>query len=210
LGAGANRCPRAIDAANCYTDGPCVNWEQDLSLEPVFHPVLGRIRILAEGGLTSMMVLHDYVSKHIAPLPKRTFLAWLYTGVNDVTRLERGDGSVLGEEVLVLAMGKLSPDLSSHDFITPPVSCQPLYMNQAVRMLLLVAMSLMDDVGIAPVQRGDQSHGIWIPRIGIAGDQVGAVSTPPPSRTRERWCESSTAMMRYQLTMMSHCKGGGG
>jgi hypothetical protein len=47
---------------------PHVDWEQDPGLEPVFNPVLGRIRILAESGLTSMLVLHDYVSKCIAPL----------------------------------------------------------------------------------------------------------------------------------------------
>jgi hypothetical protein len=92
-------------------------------LEPVFNPVLGRIWILAESGLTSMMVLHDYVSKCIVPLQERTHSVWLYTGVNDVTRLEHGDGSALGEEVLVLVMGKLCPNLSSHDFITPPASC---------------------------------------------------------------------------------------
>jgi hypothetical protein len=45
-----------------------------------------------------MMMLHDYVSKR-----------WLYTGANDVMRLERDDGSVLGEEALALVMGKLSP-----------------------------------------------------------------------------------------------------
>jgi hypothetical protein len=28
---------------------------------------------------------------------------------------------------------------------------------------------LMDNVSIAPVQRGDQSHGVRIPRTGIAG-----------------------------------------
>jgi hypothetical protein len=50
--------------------------------------MVGRIRILAKRGLTSMMVLHDYVSKHIAPLQERTHPAWLYTRVNDVTRLE--------------------------------------------------------------------------------------------------------------------------
>jgi hypothetical protein len=47
---------------------PCVHWEQDLGLEPVFNPVLGRIRIPTEEGLTSMMVLHDCVEAHHAPL----------------------------------------------------------------------------------------------------------------------------------------------
>jgi hypothetical protein len=30
-------------------------------------------------------------------------------------------------------------------------------MDQAARSLLLVAMPLMDDIGIAPIQRGNQS-----------------------------------------------------
>jgi hypothetical protein len=116
-----------------------------------------------------MMLLHDYVSKRIAPLRERTRLAWLYTRVNDVTWLERDDGSTLGEEALALMMGKLSPDLSSHDFVTPPASCQPLYMDQAVRTLLLVVMPSMNDVSIAAIQRGDQSCGVQIPGSGIAG-----------------------------------------
>jgi hypothetical protein len=98
-----------------------------------------------------MMLLHDYVSKCIASFQERTRPAWLYTGVNDVTWLERGDESALGEEALALVMQKLSPDLSSHDFITPPASCQPLCMGQSVRTLLLVAMPSMDDVDITPI-----------------------------------------------------------
>jgi hypothetical protein len=101
---------------------PRVHWEQDHGLEPAYNPVLGRIRILAESGLTSMMVLQDYVSKRITPLQERTRPAWLYTGVNDVTQLECGGGYVLSEEALALMMGKLSPDPSSHDFVTPPAS----------------------------------------------------------------------------------------
>jgi hypothetical protein len=37
-------------------------------------------------------------------------------------------------------MRKLSPDLSSHDFVTPPMSCLPLYVDQAMRSTQLVAM----------------------------------------------------------------------
>jgi hypothetical protein len=48
-------------------------------------------------------------------------------------------------------MGKLSPDPSSNDFVTPPTSCQPLCMDQVVRSMLLVAMPSMYDIGIAPI-----------------------------------------------------------
>jgi hypothetical protein len=59
--------------------------------------VLGRIQILAESGLSSMMVLHDFLSKHITPLQDCSRPTWLYIGVNDATRLERGDGSNLDD-----------------------------------------------------------------------------------------------------------------
>jgi hypothetical protein len=129
-------------------------------LESVFNPVLGRIQILVKSRLTSMMVLHDYVSKRIEPLQERTYPTRLYTGVNDAKRVQRGDGSSLGEEALSLVIGKLSPVPSSHNFITPPASYQPLCMDQAARTLALVVMPSIDDVGIAPIQRGDQSRGV--------------------------------------------------
>jgi hypothetical protein len=66
-------------------------------LEPAFNPVLGRIQILAESGLSSMMVLHDFLSKRITPLQDCSRPTWLYIGVNDATRLERGDGSNLDD-----------------------------------------------------------------------------------------------------------------
>jgi hypothetical protein len=43
-------------------------WGKDPDLEPGFDPVLDRIQYLAENGLTSLMVLHDFLSKCLAPL----------------------------------------------------------------------------------------------------------------------------------------------
>jgi hypothetical protein len=43
-------------------------WGKDPVLEPGFDPVLDRIQYLAKNGLTSLMVLHDFLSKHLAPL----------------------------------------------------------------------------------------------------------------------------------------------
>jgi hypothetical protein len=77
--------------------------------------------------------------------------------VNDVIRLERGDGFALSKEALALVMGKLSLDPSSHDLVTPLTSWQPLCMDQATRSMLLVAMPSMDDISIGPIQRGHQS-----------------------------------------------------
>jgi hypothetical protein len=43
-------------------------WGKDPGLEPGFDPVLDRIQYLAESGLTSLMVLHDFLSRRLAPL----------------------------------------------------------------------------------------------------------------------------------------------
>jgi hypothetical protein len=43
-------------------------WGKDPGQEPGFDPVLERIQYLAENGLTSLMVLHNFLSKRLAPL----------------------------------------------------------------------------------------------------------------------------------------------
>jgi hypothetical protein len=43
-------------------------WGKDPILELGFDPVLDRIQYLAKNGLTSLMVLHDFLSKRLAPL----------------------------------------------------------------------------------------------------------------------------------------------
>jgi hypothetical protein len=43
-------------------------WVKDPGLDLGFNPVLDRIQYLAENGLTSLMVLHDLMSKFLVPL----------------------------------------------------------------------------------------------------------------------------------------------
>jgi hypothetical protein len=77
--------------------------------------------------------------------------------VNDATWLKHDDSFNLDDTALASLLGKLSPDLSSHDLVTPRTPCQPLCLDQAMRVMLLVSMPLMDDIGIATIHRGDQS-----------------------------------------------------
>jgi hypothetical protein len=46
-------------------------WGKDPGLESGFDPVLDRIQYLAESGLTSLMVLHDFMSRRLTPLQDR-------------------------------------------------------------------------------------------------------------------------------------------
>jgi hypothetical protein len=58
-------------------------WGKDPDLESGFDPVLHQIRYLAENCLTSLMVLHDFLSKRLVPLQDRPRPVWMYTRVND-------------------------------------------------------------------------------------------------------------------------------
>jgi hypothetical protein len=151
LGAGASRHPQAVDAVDCRAGDP----PRRLGAGP--HPGAGlqhragqdpdpvREQANTHDGAARLCV--EVHHSHPGVYPPDMALHW----VNDVTRLERGDRSVLSEEALVLVMGKLTPNPSSDDFITPPASCQPLCVDQAVRSILVVAMPSMDDVGIAQI-----------------------------------------------------------
>jgi hypothetical protein len=151
-----------------------VEWGKDPGLESGFDPVLDQIQYLAESGLTSLMVLHDFLSKRLAPLQDRaTRPAWMYTGVNDIMRLERGPGSSLNGELLAACLKALTKDQFSGELVMPPASCGAICMDQAVRTALLATMPTLDDVDIAVVQRGDISHGVTIPGATVTGGRGG-------------------------------------
>jgi hypothetical protein len=102
------------------------DWEKVLDLQQAYNPVLERIQFLAEKGLTSLMVMRDFLSKRITPLQERARTAWLYTRENDATRLEPSHGMDLETGVLETMLLKLSTDPSSIDFVTPPVHYMPI------------------------------------------------------------------------------------
>jgi hypothetical protein len=48
--------------------GSRTDWEEAPDMQRAYNPVVQRIQFLAEKGLMSMMVLHDFLSKRITPL----------------------------------------------------------------------------------------------------------------------------------------------
>jgi hypothetical protein len=59
------------------------SWKARPFLPVVLDLVLDRVKTLARGGLTSMMVLGDFLRRRIAPLQQRSKMACMFTGVND-------------------------------------------------------------------------------------------------------------------------------
>jgi hypothetical protein len=74
-------------------------WEELPQQEAAFNLMVGRIQFLPGHGLSSMMVLSDFLSRHIAPIQSRIRPAWQYTGEADATRLEHGQRSNLAPDM---------------------------------------------------------------------------------------------------------------
>jgi hypothetical protein len=113
--------------------------------------VLDRIRYLVENGLTSLVLLHDFLSKHLAPLQDRPHPAWMYTGVNDIMGLDRGPRSSLDEDLLDASLKALTVDQFSAELVVPPAACESICVNQVAWIALLATMPTLDDVDIAAV-----------------------------------------------------------
>jgi hypothetical protein len=62
--------------------------------------------------------------------------------------------------VLRTRLGKLSPDPSLTDFVTPPLACVPLCSDQATWTRLLRELPSLDDIDITVLQKGDESWGV--------------------------------------------------
>jgi hypothetical protein len=76
---------------------------------------------------------------------------WMYTGVNDIMRLDRGPASSLHEDLLAVSLKALTTNQFSVELMVPPGICEPICVNQVARIALLVAMPTLDDVDITPV-----------------------------------------------------------
>jgi hypothetical protein len=152
----------------------CTEWGKDPGLDSGFNLILDRIQYTGVNDimrLTSLMVMHDFLSRRLAPLQDQPACpAWMYTGVNDIMRQERGPRSSLDEVLLAACLKALTTDQFSVDLVVPAAVYEPICVNQAARTTLLATMPTLDDVDIALVQRGDQSCGMVIPKVGgLAG-----------------------------------------
>jgi hypothetical protein len=128
-----------------------VEWVKDLGLKLRFDPMLDQIRYLAENSLSSLVVLHDFLSKHLAPLQDQPHPMWMYTGVNDIMGLDRGPRSSLDEDLLDASLKALTADQFSAELVVPPAACEPICVNQVAWIALLATMPTLDDVDIAAV-----------------------------------------------------------
>ncbi|XP_062181252.1 uncharacterized protein LOC133885536 [Phragmites australis] len=77
-----------------------LTWEVAPVEDERMHPVLNRIDNLLRAGLTSVMVVADYLRRRLVPLRERAQFAWMYMGPNDITRTHIGAEGDLEEGAL--------------------------------------------------------------------------------------------------------------
>jgi hypothetical protein len=125
----------ANDRLELPTEGPLLNsscWKARPSLPVELDPVLDRVKTLARGGLTSMMVLGDFLRRHIAPLQQRSRMACMFTGVNDCCRIVRGAGSELSSTELEVLIRAMTGEAYTRESLVLPRGIKDLCEDQAM------------------------------------------------------------------------------
>jgi hypothetical protein len=126
--------------------------------------VLVRVKTLARGGLTSMMVLGDFLRRRIAPLQQRSRMAYMFTGVNDCCKVVRGVGTDLSNTELETSIRVMTGEAHTPESLVLPRGIKALCEDQAMRTAVLASMPTLDEGGLAVRQvGGDPNRGIRIP-----------------------------------------------
>ena len=133
--------------------------------------MLSKIRALAEGGLTSLHVLGDFLKRRITPLKHRLRPAWSFTGPQDCSRTHRGEDSDLTQEALEVLVRAVTGEIFIPEHLILPQGVVLRCEDSRLRTVVLATLPTLDDGGLAPCQTGgDPDRGIRIP--GASGEQA--------------------------------------
>jgi hypothetical protein len=119
----------ANDRLELRTGGPLSDrstWKAKPSLPEGLDPVLNRVKTLAKGGLTSMMVLGNFLRRRIAPLQQRSRMAYMYTGSSDCCRIMRGPGIDLTRAELEAAIRAVTVEAYSLESLSSETDQGPM------------------------------------------------------------------------------------
>jgi hypothetical protein len=149
------------------TEGPQSDrstWKARPTIPAELDPVLYRIKKLARSGLTSMMVLGDFLKRRIAPLQQRSRMAYVYTGLNDCCRIARGSGGDFTRTELEAALRAMTGKAFIPESLVLPSEVKALCEDQALWSSVLASMPTLDEGGLVVRQLGgDPNHGLQIP-----------------------------------------------
>ena len=123
--------------------------------------MLSKIRALAEGGLTLLHVLGDFLKHRIAPLKQRLRPAWSFTGPQDCSRTHRGEDSDLTQEALEVLVRAVTGEIFVSEHLILPQGVVLLCEDSRLRTAVLATLPTLDDGGLASRQAG--GTGPWDP-----------------------------------------------
>jgi hypothetical protein len=169
------------DRLELPTDGPQSDrstWKAKPTIPKELGPVLDRVKNLQRSGLTSLMVLGDFLKWRIAPLQQRSRMAYMCTGLNDCSRIVRGPGSEFTKAELEAALRAMTGEAFSPESLVLPSGVKALCEDQALRSSVLVSMPTLDEGGLAVRQLGgDPNRGLQI--LGATLDRQQRTSEGP-------------------------------
>jgi hypothetical protein len=91
-------------------------------------------------------------------------MAWMFTGVNDYSRIVRGAGSDLSDVELEALIQAMTGEGYAPESLVPPRGIKALCKDQALQTTVLASMLTLDEGGLAVRQvGGDPNRGIRIP-----------------------------------------------
>jgi hypothetical protein len=131
------------DRLELPTEGPQSDrstWKAKPTIPAELDPVLNQIKKLARSGLTSMMVLGDFLKRGIAPLQQRSRMAYMYTGLNDCCRIARGPGGDYIRAELEAALRAMTGEAFSPESLVLPSGVKALCEDQALQSSVLASM----------------------------------------------------------------------
>jgi hypothetical protein len=142
----------ANDRLELPTEGPLLDrscWKAKPSLLVEIDLVLVWVKTLARGSLTSMMVLGDFLRRHIAPLQQRSRMACMFTGSNDCCWIVLGPGTDLTSMELEASIRVMTGVVYTPESLVLLRGIKALCEDQAMRSSILVSMPTLDEGGLA-------------------------------------------------------------
>jgi hypothetical protein len=170
-------------------------WKAKPMIPKELDPVLYRVKNLQRSGLTSMMVLGDFLKRRIAPLQQRSRMAYMYTGLNDCCRIARGPGADFTRAELEAAVWAMTSEAFRLESLVLPSEVKALCEDQALRSSILASMPTLDEGGLAVRQLGgDPNRGLQIPgttpnrlqRTSEGPGELGPGGPPPAGKGKEK------------------------
>ena len=137
-------------------------WEEVPRLDKKYKPIVDRISDLSKAGLTSLMVVADFMCRRIAPLQRREYSACQYTGIMDPMRIDRGEESQVSGTLLKAMLSAVCDSRITTFSITPPAGIVPLSEDHEARRRAWKEMPECDNISIAEVQQRDRTGGFEI------------------------------------------------